>query len=97
MLAPMLTIIVGIYEDPAIVALGPTWSAGAPQASRSFGSAKSTSHQQARCTCNGSEATNDDAILNSRRCGRTAGRRAWLKSKNPASDAVRREREEEWR
>ena len=24
-------------------------------------------------------------------------RRAWLKSKNPASEAVRREREEEWR
>jgi hypothetical protein len=27
MLAPMLTIMGGIYEDPAIVALGPTWSA----------------------------------------------------------------------
>ena len=27
MLAPMLTIMVAIYEDPAIVALGPTWSA----------------------------------------------------------------------
>ena len=27
MLAPMLTIMVAIYEDPAIAALGPTWSA----------------------------------------------------------------------
>ena len=62
--APTRTIMGAIYEAPAIVALGPTWSES-PQASRSFGSAKSTSHQQVRCTCNRSEATNDDAILNS--------------------------------
>jgi hypothetical protein len=48
----MLTIMGAIYEAPAIVALGPTWSAVAAGASRSFGSAKSTSHQQAKCTCN---------------------------------------------
>ena len=28
---------------------------------------------------------------------RSGPSRAWLKSKNPASEAVRREREEEWR
>lgn len=73
--APMLTIMGAIYEARQSLRWG-RHGARSPQASRSFGSAKSTLHQQARCTCNRSEATDDDAILNSWPCGRTAARAA---------------------
>ena len=43
MLAPMLTIMVGIYEDPAIVALGPTWTVAAGFAVVCFGEVYLTS------------------------------------------------------
>ena len=70
MLAPMLTIMVAIYEDPAIVALGPTWSAvAAGFAVVWFGEVYLTSAGEMYLQSIG--ATNDDAILNSWRCGRT--------------------------
>jgi hypothetical protein len=66
----MLTITGAIYEAPAIVALGPTWSAvAAGFAVVWFGEVYLTSAGEMYLQSIG--ATNDDAILNSWRCGRT--------------------------
>ena len=142
MLAPILTIMVAIYEDPAIVALGPAWSAVAA-ALRS----KRRGHEAVLYAFDLIEHDGDDLrekplIDRKRRLKKLLGRakrraiqfvehltgdgptvfahvcrmglegivskrtdapyrsepsKVWLKSKNPASEAVRREREEEWR
>ena len=108
----MLTIMGAIYEAPAIVALGPTWSAvAAGFAVVWFGEVYLTSAGEMYLQSIG--ATNDDAILNSWRCGRTgralrtypAGMHpptltrivSYIAGPRAASAAVRGEREEEWR